>query len=431
MLEQFFDNSLEQSILITIIEDDSVATQALLTLKSELFHVEVHKELFKILVSINERGLKLEQTIILLELQTKSLEPNFLFDILAKTPTSNFQYFTFQLSELYNKRQLYLMSLKIQEDLKTQTSFAIIKSVNEETDNLTLSGVSVSRAKSYNEWAKFYLDKGEIAKYKTGVSFIDEGLKGGVETGQLILVMGDPEAGKTLMSTQILKNVADDQLSLFFCFEFTVRKFIDNQIQINANYSSDNLLIVNDGYDIRDITLEIILFAKRGGKFALIDSQMRVENSDNGGTVEQSESEKFSVLAKLCHRLDIIILYIAQQGKDDSRSGVHSPMGSKKGGHEASQIWYIETLKKEYDEDGNDINAKKRNFIISKNKQNGVHFKKEIVLDTKVLKFKRPYVHGEKVIEYSEDENSSSSLLIEHQTISKDENFKKIEMPTL
>jgi len=428
MIEQFFDKSLEQSILITIIEDESVATQALLTLKAELFFIEQHQELFNILVNINERGLKLEQTIIMLELQSKKITPDFIFGILGKTPTSNFAHFTFTLSELYNKRELWHMSLKIQEDLKSESSFTVIKSVNEKTDNLTLSGVSVSRAKSFNEWKKFYEDQGETAKHPTGVSFIDEGLKGGVETGQLILVMGDPEAGKTLMSTQILKNVANKQPSLFFCFEFTVRKFIENQIQVNPNYSNDRLMIVNDGYDIKDITLEIILFAKRGGKFALIDSQMRVENSDNGGTVEQSESEKFSVLAKLCHRLDIIILYIAQQGKDDSRSGVHSPMGSKKGGHEASQIWYIETLKKDYDDNGEDKNGKKRNFIISKNKQNGVHFKKEITLNTKLLEFKRPYMQNGKIKNFESD---GEEVEVEYENIPKDTASDKLTMPVM
>ena len=67
-------------------------------------------------------------------------------------------------------------------------------------------------------------------------------------------------------------------------------------------------------------------------------------------------------------------------------------MGSKKGGHEANQIWYIHKLKPKY-EDGSDIdiNANKRLLEVSKNKQNGRHFKTEISLNPVTLDFARKY----------------------------------------
>ena len=160
----------------------------------------------------------------------------------------------------------------------------------------------------------------------------------------------------------------------------------------SKNINKKNLFIVNDGYDLSDVTREIKIFAKKGGRFVVIDSQMRVENSENKGTTEQSESEKFSKLAKLAHSLELLIFFIAQQGKEDSKGGTHSPMGTKKGAHEANQIWYIHKLKPKY-EDGSDIdiNAHKRLFEVSKNKQNGRHFKTEISLNPVLLEFVRKY----------------------------------------
>ena len=205
-----------------------------------------------------------------------------------------------------------------------------------------------------------------------------------------------------MISTQILRNVSKGFKTLFFCFEFTVGAFIQQNIDVKRKFNEDNLLIINDGYTLGDVEREIKIFSKEGGRFVIIDSQMRVDNTIKGATAEQNESEKFSTLAKLCHRLNIIILFIAQQGKEDTKGGTHSPMGTKKGAHEANQIWYIHKLKPKYDENGNDENKEIRELEISKNKQTGKHFKTEIRLNTAVLEFFRRYAKAKEpeVIKY-------------------------------
>jgi archaellum biogenesis ATPase FlaH len=258
-------------------------------------------------------------------------------------------------------------------------------------------------AKSYEEYEKEFESKKTEPIYETKVSFVDSALGGGIEQGQLILIMGDAEAGKTLLSTQILRNVSAGFKTLFFCFEFTIDSFIKQNKAKKREFNKQNMTIINDGYTLDNVVKEIKIFAKEGGKFVLIDSQMRIDNGSTQGTVEQMESEKFSTLAKLCHRLNIIILLIAQQGKEDTKGGVHSPMGSKKGAHEANQIWYIHKLKPKYDEEGNDLNKEVRYFELSKNKQNGRHFKTEIRLNPFDLEFKRKYDKEVEVTEFKSD----------------------------
>jgi RecA/RadA recombinase len=306
-----------------------------------------------------------------------------------------------EIIELFNKRELYKQSLLIQQNLNSGINSTNIIQTTENIFSKLTVGTS-SRAKTHTVWKQEYLSKPRIPKYSTGVSFIDDALDGGIEAGQFILVMGDPEAGKTMISTQILRNVSKGFKTLFFCFEFTVGAFIQQNIDVKRKFNEDNLLIINDGYTLGDVEREIKIFAKEGGRFVVIDSQMRVDNTIKGATVEQNESEKFSTLAKLCHRLNIIILFIAQQGKEDTKGGTHSPMGTKKGAHEANQIWYIHKLKPKYDENGNDENKEIRELEISKNKQTGKHFKTEIRLNTAVLEFFRRYAKAKEpeVIKY-------------------------------
>jgi len=301
-----------------------------------------------------------------------------------------------EIIEWHNKRAIYKMTVAVQESLKVKTSSLVAKEIETVLESLAID--TETRARNYAQWEETIDNSAPIPKYPTGISFIDDSLKGGISAGQFILVMGDPEAGKTLISTQILRHTSKSFPVLFFCFEFTVRDFINQNREKNREIKKDNVYIINDGYSLSEVVREIKIWAKRGVRFVFIDSQMRVDNSERNGSTEQQESEKFSKLAKLCHNLEITIILIAQQGKEDTKGGVHTPMGSKKGGHEANQIWYIHKSKPNYNESGIDENKTAREFEISKNKQNGVHFKTKITLNLGSLEFVRHYETGNKPV---------------------------------
>jgi replicative DNA helicase len=370
--------------------------------KVEHFSKESFGTIYKIIKDINNNVQDLSSVMIHIQLQ--KLDTNYVQDlkfVMTHIAQPDIKHQAIEIIELFNKRELYKQSLLIQQNLNSGINSTNIIQTTENIFSKLTVGTS-SRAKTHTVWKQEYLSKPRIPKYSTGVSFIDDALDGGIEAGQFILVMGDPEAGKTMISTQILRNVSKGFKTLFFCFEFTVGAFIQQNIDVKRKFNEDNLLIINDGYTLGDVEREIKIFAKEGGRFVVIDSQMRVDNTIKGATVEQNESEKFSTLAKLCHRLNIIILFIAQQGKEDTKGGTHSPMGTKKGAHEANQIWYIHKLKPKYDENGNDENKEIRELEISKNKQTGKHFKTEIRLNTAVLEFFRRYAKAKEpeVIKY-------------------------------
>jgi hypothetical protein len=177
-------------------------------------------------------------------------------------------------------------------------------------------------------------------------------------------------------------------------------------------------MVIDDGYDINDIIGELKFWRKKGVRFVMIDSQMRIENSfTKGVTLEEKESEKFSRLAKFSHRNDMIIILIIQTSKSDTSASVISPMGSKKGAHEASIIIHLKRVK----DDDKTGQKELREIILSKNKQNGVHFKGQVVFNPYTLKFTRPYVKGE------------ASVTIEHKNkegiVTKTSNNDLFDMP--
>ncbi|MDD2290664.1 MAG: DnaB-like helicase N-terminal domain-containing protein [Aliarcobacter sp.] len=399
MIDNLADKDLEQIILSTCIQSERYLEVSEIILEKH-FTEEAHKAIWKTLKIIEDKNIEISPQMMAVELMKNTPEHmGMLKLILLKTAMPNLTILAVELIEWFNKRELYKLSIQIQESLSSKKSSSLItKEIDDVTNGLD-QGIG-TRAKSYAQWEIEKSQKAPIPKYETSISFVDSALKGGIGAGQFILLMGDPEAGKTVLGTQILRNVVkNNHLALFFSFEFTVDDFIDQNQEKKREFPKENLQIINDGYDIADVSREIKLWARKGCRFILIDSQMRVENSDNRGTAEQSESEKFSKLAKLCHSLNIIIIFITQQGKEDTKGGTHTPMGTKKGAHEANQIWYIHKQKPKYDEDGNDLNKEMRDFEISKNKQNGRHFKAPIRLDTVILEFLRKYNHQEATFE--------------------------------
>ncbi|WP_418179758.1 DnaB-like helicase N-terminal domain-containing protein [Aliarcobacter lanthieri] len=407
MIEDLANIDLERNFLSSIIKTNKFVEVAELV-RDEHFTINGHKQILQAIRKIDD-GLR-ELSFSAIGEELRKTDPDSLNDLKLiglEEATSDIEITVIELIEWHNKRELYRLSIKMQEELKERKSSSFITKIIDDT-TVGLDVSIGSRAKTYAVREKHLATLKPIPKFETGFSVVDDFLQGGISAGQLILVMGDPEAGKTILITQILHKVSLGFLSLFFPFEFTVRDYINTNNSKKRVLNKDNIYIVDDGYDISDVSREIKIFAKKGGRIVFIDSQMRLENSGNRGTAEQIESEKFSILAKLSHRLELIIFLIAQQGKEDTKGGVHTPMNTKKGAHEANQIWFIHKLKPKF-EDGSeiDINAHKRLFEVSKNKQNGRHFKTEITLNPVALEFVRKYNKSpiETIFKSNEDVN--------------------------
>lgn len=244
---------------------------------------------------------------------------------------------------------------------------------------------SITEILNYNQWEEKLKNERLVLKFKTKIPFIDTPLDGGFEVAQLVLVSGDAEAGKTALCTQIIENIASYAFVCFFCLEFTVKQYINRREKIGFN--KNNFFIINNVYNIHEVARHISIMAKRGCKVFLIDSQLRLESKKNENqNMEQEESLKFSILAKLAHSLELLIFLIIQTAKGDRDNA----MGSKKATHEANIILRLERIA---------ISARKaastqleyepneRFFYIRKNKQTGKHFKEPVYFNTEELRF--------------------------------------------
>lgn len=228
----------------------------------------------------------------------------------------------------------------------------------------------VRNGKYFWEWEEYFKNKPPIEKIETGISFLDTITDGGIELGQIVLLSGDPEAGKTLLGVQFLMNAQQHHKVTYFGFEFSVRKHIETLKSKNFNIKSQNYFIDDQSCELNDLISQIRSLAKEGHKVFLIDSQMKIQAPIVGRTIEEVETSKFSALSETARSLGVLIIFIVQNSKNDS----YTPTGSRKGGHEAHLMIRIERLKMNQLKMITDFNerAKHRRIVILKNKQTGL-----------------------------------------------------------
>ncbi|MCQ2810262.1 helicase DnaB [Helicobacter pylori] len=264
------------------------------------------------------------------------------------------------------------LSLKMQEHLANELIKATRKSEVFDYDFLgKYIKLGFNRnGKYYWEWEEFFKSKPQIEKIGTGIDFLDNISDGGFEVGQLILLSGDPEAGKTLLGVQYITNAQQKHKVTYFGFEFSVRKHIETLNSKGFKINKENYFIDDLSCEINELVSQIRGLAKEGHKLFIIDSQMKIQAPIVGRTIEEVETIKFTTLADLAKRLQVIIILIIQNSKNDS----YAPTGSRKGAHEAHVMIRIEKIKsgelkhiRDYNERG-----KHRKVLILKNKQTGL-----------------------------------------------------------
>ncbi|GAA8953756.1 hypothetical protein HpSP24_04530 [Helicobacter pylori] len=264
------------------------------------------------------------------------------------------------------------LNLKMQEHLANELIKSTRKSEIFDFDFLGkyIKLGSNRNGKYYWEWEEFFKSKPEIEKIHTGIDFLDSISDGGFEVGQLVLLSGDPEAGKTLLAIQYVTNAQQQHKVTYFGFEFSVRKHIETLNSKDFKINKENYFIDDTSCEINELVSQIRGLAKEGHKLFVIDSQMKIQAPIVGRTIEEVETTKFTTLADLAKRLQVIIILIIQNSKNDS----YAPTGSRKGAHEAHVMIRIEKIRhgelkhiKDYNERG-----KHRKVLILKNKQTGL-----------------------------------------------------------
>ncbi|KMT68721.1 RAD55 family ATPase [Helicobacter pylori] len=323
-----------------------------------------NQKLIKILVGMNHRNQTPRLETIKLRIGEKEFESEEFKRILAADSYPDYL-------NLKSDFKTHLC-FKMQEHLANKLKEATRKSEVFDYDflNKYINLGIVRNGKYFWEWEEYFENKPPIEKIETGINFLDAITDGGIELGQIVLLSGDPEAGKTLLGVQCLMHAQQQHKVTYFGFEFSVRKHIETLKEKNFKIKGDHYFIDDQSCELNDLISQIRSLSKEGHKVFLIDSQMKVQAPVIGKTIEEIETSKFSALSECARNLQVLIIFIIQNSKNDS----YTPTGSRKGGHEAHLMIRIERLRRNQLPEVKDFaeRSKYRRILILKNKQTGL-----------------------------------------------------------
>ena len=311
----------------------------------------------------------------------KTFDEQIMLEILSATPMADITHYVDQLINERKKRDLELLANKIKIMVTEQNDTDEIVEFAEKfltsLDAIEQVDEPITMAEAIVEFD----NTKEPPRIETGLPTLDNALHGGIELHQLVHIGGESGAGKTMLTLQILNNVAGYFGSLFLSFEMPRWKMAKRMKKFEKEAKGfHNYFITDSGRDISEVKRTIKKWvAKHNIKFVVIDSEMKITHRLFKGDNEPNRiGEVQAELAQMCQELGIVIFLITQLSKSDIRNKTMSGLGSVKSDYEADMKLLI--LK-------DDKVENKRYVEIKKNRQDVKEYKTEFYIDTQKLIF--------------------------------------------
>ena len=189
-----------------------------------------------------------------------------------------------------------------------------ISTTTKRTSTSGYAGAAGGGSKKINE-----VQTSDAEKQFTGIGELDRVLSGGVTTGSVNIISGDPGAGKTTLLSDLIARMSQTMSSLYCTAEESLSQFKNRVQRLKLDYNPEQL------YLLSETSVEAIIeeLDKNQIKFAVIDSiQAVVTEYANGspGSPSQVKSAAQS-LTQYCKQNNVTMFLIAHVNKNNEIAG--------------------------------------------------------------------------------------------------------------
>jgi DNA repair protein RadA/Sms len=159
----------------------------------------------------------------------------------------------------------------------------------------------------------------EAEKQLTGIGELDRVLCGGVTTGSVNIISGDPGAGKTTLLSDLVARMSQLMPSLYCTAEESLSQFKNRVQRLKLEYNPEEL------YLLSETSVEAIIeeLEQKKIKFAVIDSiQAVVTDNANGSPGSPSQVKSAAqALTQYCKQNNVTMFLIAHVNKNNEIAG--------------------------------------------------------------------------------------------------------------
>ena len=182
------------------------------------------------------------------------------------------------------------------------------------TANAGYAGAAGGGSKKINE-----VQATEAEKNLTGIGELDRVLCGGVTTGSVNIISGDPGAGKTTLLSDLVARMSQVKSSLYCTAEESLSQFKNRVHRLKLDYNEENL------YLLSETSVEAIIEELEVNqiKFAVIDSIQAVVTENANGSPGSPSQVKTAAqsLTQYCKQNNVTMFIIAHVNKNNEIAG--------------------------------------------------------------------------------------------------------------
>ena len=305
----FYNLNIERAILSSIVYAPENFETWCASIDADYFYHTTHRSIYSTILVLQKQDLPIDEAFI----QQKFVgewNSDVYFEILSTTPLSNLAPYIDELAKLSENRRIVKAakeSISIIE--KMMDAEAAKAYLSAEIDKAT--GVSEDDFVTFSELKQIVKKRPPRERIKTGIAFIDQHLGGGFDLGKFVMVGGKPNAGKTSILVQVIKDITLFQQVIFWSLEFSDDDIIEKQGGVNGTYENHNWLINTKTRSLEKICMKIGQLSRQGKKVFLIDSQMKVKAPPRRNR-EEEETLKFAMFEEAASRFNVLVILIYQ-----------------------------------------------------------------------------------------------------------------------
>jgi DNA repair protein RadA/Sms len=159
----------------------------------------------------------------------------------------------------------------------------------------------------------------DAEKTPTGIGELDRVLSGGVVTGSINILSGDPGAGKTTLLSDLIARMSELKNSLYCTAEESLSQFKNRVERLNLKYTEDNLHLLSE----TSVELIIAELESKKIKFAVIDSIQAVFTDNSNGSPGSPSQVKGAamMLTQYCKQNNVTMFLVAHVNKNNEVAG--------------------------------------------------------------------------------------------------------------
>jgi len=317
----------EKSILSSLIYDfeaTSAANTSITTLTEDDFFYPHYRNIFRAIKELTASDIPIDEEFIKKLLLRKNLfDEDALLDVMSANPIANATAYVKELKSLRTARGLSTMlraeMLSLSDGAPAEE---VLTSIESKAERLRQDGGVGDDIVMGDVLHETYKDVKHIRR-QTNIPAFDQRLGGGFDEGSIVIITGEPEAGKTHLSYSIIERASMHIMTGLVSLEFSQQDWIDRTRDLKQkglNMNVANIATNFNSFDLSSLVGTLYRFASLGVKMAVVDSLMKIFNNGNFNSDTERTNDIGKTLDMVAKKTGMVIILLAQGSKEDNNA---------------------------------------------------------------------------------------------------------------